>query len=150
MLIKIDVFAVVNFDALAQASELKGDTLFSSAECRVSETESPADWMPANKPTELSRIKLKNLNSIARSYDQQTSNQPHPTAGWLSQLAVAIYMFAVVNFDALAQASNFQIERRHLVSSRLNAHWQNNWAIEDQTNNTRTLTPEASISGRDK
>ena len=42
----------------------KGDTLSSSAECRirtqrVSETQSPADWMPADKPTELSRIKLK-------------------------------------------------------------------------------------------
>ena len=42
----------------------KGDKLSSSAECRiwtqrVSGTESPADWMPADKPTELSRIKLK-------------------------------------------------------------------------------------------
>ena len=43
--------------------ESKGDKLSSSAECRirtqrVSETQSPADWMPADKPTELSRIKL--------------------------------------------------------------------------------------------
>ena len=58
------------------------------------------------------------------------------------------YMF-VVNFDALAQASNFQIERTQVVflcwmqdlnqglwnqiSSRLNARWQTDWAIEDQT-----------------
>ena len=44
--------------------ESKADKLSSSAECRirtqrVSGTESPADWMPADKPTELSRIKLK-------------------------------------------------------------------------------------------
>ena len=44
--------------------ESKGDKLSSSAECRirtqrVSGTKSPADWMPADKPTELSRIKLK-------------------------------------------------------------------------------------------
>ena len=44
--------------------ELKGDKLSSSAECRIrtqrgSGTDSPADWMPADKPTELSRIKLK-------------------------------------------------------------------------------------------
>ena len=44
--------------------ESKGDKLSSSAESRirtqrVSETQSPADWMPADKPTELSRIKLK-------------------------------------------------------------------------------------------
>ena len=44
--------------------ESKGDNLYSSAKCRirtqrVSETQSSADWMPADKPTELSRIKLK-------------------------------------------------------------------------------------------
>ena len=44
--------------------ESKGDKLSSSAEGkirtqRVSDTYSPADWMPADKPTELSRIKLK-------------------------------------------------------------------------------------------
>ena len=44
--------------------ESKADKLSSSAECRirtqrVSETQSPAHWMPADKPTELSRIKLK-------------------------------------------------------------------------------------------
>ena len=41
----------------------KGYKLSSSAECRiwtrVFGTESPADWMPADKPTELLRIKLK-------------------------------------------------------------------------------------------
>ena len=54
--------------------ESKGDKLSSSAESRirtqgVSETQSSADWMPADKPTELSRIKQKNLNSTARPYD---------------------------------------------------------------------------------
>ena len=44
--------------------ESKRDKLSSSGECRirtqrVSETQSSADWMPADKPTELSRIKLK-------------------------------------------------------------------------------------------
>ena len=42
--------------------ESKWDKLSSSAECRirtqrVSETQSPADWMPADKPTKLSRVK---------------------------------------------------------------------------------------------
>ena len=69
-------------------------------------------------------------------------------AGWLSHLALTIYMCAIVNFDALAQASDFRIERRLVVcfgkcrirtqglwnrlSSRLNARWQTDWAIEDQ------------------
>ena len=62
------------------------------------------------------------------------------------------YIFVVVNFDALAQASDFRIERRQLVFlcweqdsnpgglwnpifSRLNACWQTDWAIEDQAKN---------------
>ena len=71
--------------------------------------------MPADKPTELSRIKLKNLNSTARPYDQQAFSPLDLTANWLSHLALAIYMFVVVNFDALAQASDIRIERRQVV-----------------------------------
>ena len=87
--------------------ESKEDKLSSSAERsfgaqRVSETYSPAHWMSADKPTELSRIKLKNLNLTARPYDQQAFSLPDPTAIWQSHLAVAIYIFVVVNFDALA------------------------------------------------
>ena len=54
--------------------------------------------MPADKPTELSRIKLENLNSTARPYDQRAFSPLDPTAFWHSHLALAIYMFVVVNF----------------------------------------------------
>ena len=64
-----------------------------------------------------------------------------------------IYMFfVVVDFDALAQASDFQIKIRRFVfvcwmqdlnqglwnriSIRLNARWQTYWAIEDQAENS--------------
>ena len=83
-------------------------------EHKVSDTYSPADSMPAEKPTELSRIKLKTLNSTAGPYDQQASSPLDLTARWLSHLALAIYMF-LVNFDALAQASDIRIERRQIV-----------------------------------
>ena len=119
--------------------------------------------MPADKPTELSRIKLKNLNSTARPYDQQAFSPPDPTAIWHSHMALAIYIFVVVNFDALAQASDFRIERRQVVflcwmqdsnpeglwnaiSSRLNACWQTDWAIEDQAKKTWTRQPLPMIS----
>ena len=58
-----------------------------------------------------------------------------------------IFMFVVVNFDALAQAIDYQIEGDMLsssaeyrirtqglwnrISSRLNARWQTDWAIDD-------------------
>ena len=94
-------------------------------EPKVSDTYSPADWMPADKPTELSRIKLKNLNSTARPYDQQAFSPLDLTASWLSHLALAIYMFVVVvNFDALAQASDIRIERRQVVFPLLNAGFE--------------------------
>ena len=100
--------------------ESKGDKLSSSAESRirtqrVSDTCWPADWMPADKPTELSTIKLKNLNMTARPYDQQAFSPPDPTVIWHSHLALAIYIFVVVNFDALSQASDFRIKKRELV-----------------------------------
>ena len=125
--------------------ESKGDKLSSSAEGRirtqrVSDTYSTADWMPADKSTELSEDQAKNLNSTARPYDQQAFSPPDPTAIWHSHLALAIYIFVVVNFDALARASDIRIERRqvvflcwrqdsnpeglrHLFPSRLNACW---------------------------
>ena len=66
-------------------------------------------------------------------------------------------MFVVVNFDSLAQASNFRIERRQVVflcrmqdsklgslryqfASRLNVHSQTHWAIEDQAKNLYSTT----------
>ena len=70
----------------------------------VSDTKLAADWMLADKPTELSRIKLKIFNSTARPYDQRAFSPLDPTVSWLSHLALAIYIFVVVNFDALAQA----------------------------------------------
>ena len=66
-----------------------------------------------------------------------------------------ICVFVVVNFDTLAQASDFRIERRQVaflywmqdsnqglwnwISSRLNARWQTDWAIEDQTKNLNPI-----------
>ena len=58
----------------------------------------------------------KNLNSTSRPYDQRAFSPLDPTVSWLSHLALAIYIFVVVvNFDALAQASDIQIERRQVV-----------------------------------
>ena len=52
---------------------------------------------------------------VARPYDEWEFSPLAFTAGWLSHLALAIYMFVVVNFDALAPASDIRIERRQVV-----------------------------------
>ena len=97
----------------------KGDKLCSSAECRI--------WTRGLRHQFASRLnacwqtdwaiedQAKNLNSTARPYDQRAFSPLGPTVSWLSHLALAIYMFVVVNFDALAQASDIQIERRQVV-----------------------------------
>ena len=99
--------------------ESKGDKLSSSAEGRI-RTQGlrylftsrlnacwQTDWAIEDQ--------AKNLNSTARPYDQQAFSPLDLTANWLSHLALAIYMFVVVNFDALAQASDIRIERRQVV-----------------------------------
>ena len=150
---------VVNFDALAQASDIRIERRQVVFLC----------WRQDSNPEGLRHLfvnrlnacwqtdwaiedQAKNLTSTTRPYDQQAFSPPDPTAIWHSHMALAIYIFVVVNFDALAQASDIRIERRqvvflcwkkdsnpeglrHLFASRLNACWQTDWAIEDQAKN---------------
>ena len=64
-------------------------------------TEYPADWMPADQPTELSRIKLKKLNLTARPYDQPAFSHSTPlpfgTRSWLWRYTCLFFG----KFDAL-------------------------------------------------
>ena len=97
----------------------KGDKLCSSAECRIW-TRGPrhqiASRLNAHWQTDWAiEDQAKKFNSTARPYDQRAFSPLDPTAVWHSHLAKAIYMFVVVNFDALAQASDIRIERRQVV-----------------------------------
>ena len=97
----------------------KRDKLCSSAECWLW-TQGPrhqiASRLNARWQTDWTiEDQAKNLNSTARPYDQRAFSPLEPTVSWLSHLALAIYIFVVVNFDALAQASEIQIERRQVV-----------------------------------
>ena len=98
-------------------SELKRNKLSFSAECRVSDTKSAADWMPTDKSAALLRIKLKHLNSTVHSYHKRAFSPLDPTGSWLSHLALVLNMFVVVYFDSLAQESNIRIKRKQFVST---------------------------------
>ena len=126
--------------------ESKGDKLFSSAECRIRTLGLrhifasrlngcwQTDWATEDQ--------AKSLNSTARSYDQQAFSPLDLTASWLSNLALAIYMFVVVNFDALAQTSDIRIERRQVVflcwtqdsnpRSQTPIHQQTEWLLTNR------------------
>ena len=116
----------------------------------VSDTKLPADWMLADKLTELSRIMLKILNSTARPDDQRAFSPLDPTDSWLSHLALAIYIFVVVNFYELAQASVIQIERRQVVF----LCWMQDLNLGSQTPNRQqtecSLTNRLSYRGSSK
>ena len=97
----------------------KENKLCSSAECRIG-TRGPrhhiASRLNARWLTDWAiEDQAKNLNSTARPYDQRAFSPLDHTPSWLLHLSLAIYIFFVVNFDALAQASDIQIERRQVV-----------------------------------
>ena len=94
--------------------ESKGDKLSSSVESRIRTHQGLrhqiASRLNARWQTDWAiEDHAKNLNSTARPYDQQAFSPPDPTAIWHSHLALAIYILVVVNFDALAQASDIRI-----------------------------------------
>ena len=100
--------------------ESKGDKLSSSVECRIRTHQGLrhqiASRLNARWQTDWAiEDQAINLNSTARPYDQRAFSPLDPTAVWHSHLALAIYMFVVVNFDALAQASDIRMERRQVV-----------------------------------
>ena len=115
---------VANFDALAQASEFRNERrnvvflcwmqdsnqgLWNQTSSRLNASWK-TDWAIEDQAE-------KNLNSIVRLYDRRVFSPLDPTAGWLSHLARAIYMFVVFNFDALAHASDFKSKEDKLSSS---------------------------------
>ena len=129
----------------------KGDKLRSSAECRIW-TRGPrhqiASRLNARWQTDWAiEDQAKNFNSTARPYDQQAFSPLYPTVSWLSHLALAIYIFVVVNFDALAQASDIQIKRRQV---KLLCRMQD-WNAGSQTTNRQqtqcSLTNRLSYRG---
>ena len=97
----------------------KCDKLCSSAECRIwtlGPRHQIASTLNARWQTDWAiEDQAKNLNSTARPYDQRAFRALDLTVSWISHLALAIYIFVVVNFDALAQANDIQIERRQVV-----------------------------------
>ena len=115
------IFVVVNFDALAQASDIRIERRQVVFLCWEQDSNPGGLWnlifsrLNACWQTDwaIEDQAYKNLNSTARPYDQRAFSPPDPTAIWHSHLALAIYIFVVVNFDALAQASDIRIERRH-------------------------------------
>ena len=146
--------------------ESKGDKLSSSAEGRirtqrVSDTYSPADWMPADKPTELSRIKLKTwTRQPVPMISKRTAHLTPLPFGIRTWLWRYTYLLLLISMLCIRQAifkskgdklCSFAESRiwtrgpRHQFASRLNARWQTDWAMEDQVETSGIRNQESGI-----
>ena len=100
------MFVVVNFDALAKASDIRIEKkktclplLKAGFEPKVSDTYSPADWMPADKPTELSRIKLKlDLDSPSLWSASIHPTQPYCQLAFAPGSGIHTYIHTYIHF----------------------------------------------------
>ena len=81
---------------------------------RVSDTNSLAGWMPVDKPTELSRLKLKlELDSTSLWSVSIQPTRPHCQLAFAPGSGDILVCF--FNFNTLAQESYFRIERIQFV-----------------------------------
>ena len=107
--------------------------------------------MPADKPTELSRIKLKTWTR--QPVPMISKHSAHSTLlpiGFRTRLWRYTYLLLLISMlwhrqaifeskgDKLSSSAEGRIrtqDLRYLFTSRLNACWQTDWAIEDQAKN---------------
>ena len=120
-------------------------------EPKVLDTYSPAGWMPADKPTELSRTKLKTWTwqpvPVISKHSAHSTSLPvsfrtrHCRYTFLLLLIQMLWHRQAIfesKGDKLSSSAEFRIRThglRHLFASRLNACWQTDWAVEDQAKN---------------
>ena len=117
----------------------------------IPDTKSPADWMLAYKPTELSRITLKTWTRQPVPMISEHSAHLTPLSvdfrTWLWRYTYLLLLISMLwhrqaifksKGDKLWSSAECRIWTRgirHQIASRLNAHWQTDWAIEDQAKN---------------
>ena len=110
--------------------------------------------MPADKTTELSRIKLKTstLQPVSMINEHSSHSIPLPVSfrtwlWWYTCLLLLISMLS--NKQAIFESKGDKLSSsvecrfrtqglRHQIASRLNARWQTDWAIEDQAKNVNS------------
>ena len=104
--------------------------------------------MPADKPTELSRIKLKTWTRqpvpMISEHSAHSTPQPFGIRTWLWRYTCLLLLISMLwhrqaifesKGDKLSSSAESRIRThqglRHQIASRLNARWQTDWAIED-------------------
>ena len=110
--------------------------------------------MPADKTTELSRIKLKTstLQPVSMINEHSSHSIPLPVSfrTWLWWYTCLLLLISMLwNRQAIFESKGDKLSSsvecrfrtqglRHQVASRLNARWQTDWAIEEQAKNANS------------
>ena len=130
------MFVVVNFDALAQASDIRIERKQVVFLCWNSDTKSPADWMAADKPTVLSRIKLKSWTrqpvSMISEHSAHSTPLPvgFPTWHWrytclLLLISMLWHRQAIFESkgDKLSSSAEYRIRTHRASDTKSPADW---------------------------
>ena len=119
-------------------------------------TYSPADWMLADKPTELSRIKLKTWTR--KPVPMISEHSAHLTSlsvdfrTWIWRYTYLLFISMLWHRQAIFKSKGDKLcssaecrigtrGPRYRIASRMNARWQTDWAIEDQDNKIELDSP---------
>ena len=121
--------------------ESKGDKLSSSAESRIRtqgvyETQSSADWMPADKPTELSRIKLKTWTRqpvpMISKHSAHLTPLPFGIRTWLWRYTYLLLLISMLwhrqaifesKGDKLSSSAESRIRTQGVYETQSSADW---------------------------
>ena len=153
----IYLFVVVNFDALAQASDIRIERRQVVLLCWRLDSNPSGSQTPNRQQTE---CPLTNRLSYRRSSFKTWTRQPVPmisehsahstpqpfgTRTWLWRYTCLLLLISLLwhrqaifelKGDKLSSSAEGRIRThqglRHQIASRLNARWQTDWAIEDQ------------------
>ena len=113
--------------------------------------------MPADKPTELSRIKLKTWTQqpvpMISKHSAHLTSLPSGFRTWFWRYTCLLVLISMLwhrqaifkskgnNTSSTAECRIWTQGLRHPIASRLNARWQADWAIEDQAKNLELDSP---------
>ena len=151
------MFVVVNFDALAQASDIRIKRRQVVFLCWEQDSNSSGSQTPNRQHTECPLTNwLSYWGSSYKTWTQQPvpmisehlahlTLQPFGIRTWLWRYTCLLLLISMLwhrqaifgsKGDKLSSSAESRIRThqglRHQIPSRLNAHWQTDWAIEDQ------------------
>ena len=93
------------------------DYSWGAGETRIRLKHTLARWVNTRSQTAWATEKLRNLNSIAHTYDEQTFSPLDTTVIIISPLSLAMFIFVVQFYRALAEGSDFESKWDKLSSS---------------------------------